>query len=141
MLKDFNGGSDVAVGEVFDPTPENIEARVIRRTLPSGMQLVMLPKKTRGGTVVAQLGLRWGDEQSKANRGTACSLAGSMLSRGTAKRTREQLRDELEKLRANVGVSSEGASIDTIRANLPARSRSRPRCCASRRSPRRSSTR
>ena len=119
MLKDLNGGTDVAVGEVFDPTPENIEARVIRRTLPSGMQLVMLPKKTRGGTVFAQLGLRWGDEQSKANRGTACSLAGSMLSRGTAKRTREQLRDDLDKIRANVGVSSEGASIDTIRANLP----------------------
>jgi zinc protease len=120
MLKDFTGGTDVAAGETFDPTPENIEARVIRRTLPSGMQLVMLPKKTRGGTVVAQLGLRWGDEQSKANRGTACTIAGSMLSRGTAKRSREQLRDELDKIRANVGVSSEGATIDTIRANLPA---------------------
>jgi zinc protease len=119
MLKDFNGGTDVAMGEAFDPTPDNIEARVIRRTLPSGMQLVMLPKKTRGGTVFAQLGLRWGDEQSKANRGTACSLAGAMLSRGTAKRTREQLKDELDKLRANTGVSSEGASVDTIRANLP----------------------
>ncbi len=120
MLKDFSGGTDVAAGEVFDPTPENIEARVIRRTLPSGMQLVMLPKKTRGGTVVAQLGLRWGDEQSKANRGTACSLAGTMLARGTTKRTREQLRDDLDKIRANVGVSSEGASVETIRENLPA---------------------
>jgi zinc protease len=80
----------------------------------------MLPKKTRGGTVVAQLGLRWGDEQSKANRGTACSLAGTMLSSGTTKRTREQLRDDLDKIRANVGVSSEGAAIETIRENLPA---------------------
>lgn len=119
MLKDFSGGTDVAAGEAFDPTPENIEARVIRRTLPSGMQLVMLPKRTRGGTVFAQVGLRWGDETTKANRGTACSLAGAMLSRGTAKRTRAELRDELDRLRANVGVSSEGASIDTIRANLP----------------------
>jgi zinc protease len=83
------------------------------------MQLVMLPKRTRGGTVVAQIGLRWGDEATKANRGTACSLAGAMLSRGTAKRTRAELRDELDRLRANVGVSSEGATIDTIRANLP----------------------
>jgi zinc protease len=119
MLKGFDGGTDVAAGEAFEPTPENIEARVIRRTLPSGMQLVMLPKRTRGGTVFAQVGLRWGDEATKANRGTACSLAGAMLSRGTAKRTRAQLRDDLDRLRANVGVSSEGASIDTIRANLP----------------------
>jgi zinc protease len=120
MLKNFTGGTDVATGEAFDPTPDNIEARVIRTTLASGMQLVMLPKKTRGGTVIAQIGLRWGDEASKASRGTACSLASAMLSRGTTKRTREQLRDELDRLRANVSVSTEGASIDTVRANLPA---------------------
>jgi len=119
MLKEFAGGTDVAMGEAFDPTPENIESRVIRTTLPSGMQLVMLPKKTRGGTVVAQVGLRWGDEATKANRGTACSVASAMLSRGTAKRTRAQIRDELDRLRANVSVSTEGASIDTVRANLP----------------------
>jgi zinc protease len=79
----------------------------------------MLPKKTRGGTVVAQLGLRWGDEATKANRGTACSLTGAMLSRGTKKHTREQLRDRMDKLRATIGVNAEGASVDTIRANLP----------------------
>jgi zinc protease len=119
MLKNFAGSADVATGEAFDPTPENIEGRVIRTTLPSGMQLVMLPKKTRGGTVIAQIGLRWGDESTKANRGTACSLASAMLPRGTSKRTREQLRDELDRLRANVSVSTEGATIDTVRANLP----------------------
>jgi zinc protease len=119
MLKGFDGGTDVAAGEAFEPTPDNIEARVIRRTLPSGMQLVMLPKKTRGGTVIAQIGLRWGDEATKANRGATCSLAGAMLSRGTATHTRAELRDELDRLRANVGVSTDGASIDTIRANLP----------------------
>jgi zinc protease len=120
MLKDFTGGTEVAAGEAFDPTPANIESRVIRARLASGMQLVMLPKKTRGGTVVAQIGLRWGDESSKANRGTACTLAGAMLSRGTAKRTREQLRDELDRLQTSVSAGTEGASIDTIRENLPA---------------------
>ncbi len=119
MLKDFTGGSAVATGESFDPTPANIEARVVRAMLPSGMQLVMLPRKTRGNTVVAQIGLRWGDEASKANRGAACSLAGAMLSRGTVNRSREQLRDELDRLQANVSVGTEGASIETVRANLP----------------------
>ncbi len=42
-----------------------------------------------------------------------------MLMRGTTKRTREQLRDEFDRLKANVGVSGEGASIETMRANLP----------------------
>jgi len=119
LLKGFAGPSEVAAGEVFDPTPQNIEARIIRRTLPSGMKLTLLPKKTRGGTVIAQLGLRWGDEALKANRSSACSVASAMLSRGTLKHTRAELKDALDRLRAATAVSTEGASIETVRANLP----------------------
>ena len=52
-LKDYKGNAAVEDGEVFDPSPANIEARTQRITLPSGLKLVLLPKKTRGGTVVA----------------------------------------------------------------------------------------
>jgi zinc protease len=45
----------VQAGECFDPTPANIEARLIRRTLANGIKVALLPKKTRGGTVIAQL--------------------------------------------------------------------------------------
>jgi zinc protease len=120
QLAGFAGASDIAAGEAFDPSPENIEGRVIRRQLPSGMKLALLPKKTRGGTVVAQLALRWGDEASKTGRSAACTMASAMLSRGTHKRTREQLRDELDRLRASVSVAGDGASIQTLRQNLPA---------------------
>ncbi len=119
VLKGFAGADEVAAGEVFDPTPQNIESRIVRRTLPSGMKLTLVPKKTRGGTVVAQLGLRWGDEAAKANRGSACSVASAMLSRGTQKRTRGELKDALDRLRASTSVSIDGASIETVRASLP----------------------
>ena len=118
-LKDYRGAGPVAKGEAFDPTPENIEARTIRRTLPGGMKLALLSKKTRGGTVVAQLGLRWGDEASKRGRNTACGMASAMLMRGTKNRTREQLTNEFARLKANVGVGGEGGSIETVRENLP----------------------
>lgn len=120
VLKDYKGDSAVAQGETFDPSPAAIEARTIRRTLPGGMQLALLPKKTRGNTVVAQINLRWGDEASKAGRATACGIASAMLSRGTQKKTREQISNEFNRLRAQVGVGGEGGSIDTIRENLPA---------------------
>ena len=61
-LKDYKGGETHSAGEEFDPTPRNIEARVIRNTLPNGLKLLMLPKRTRGGTVVAQMSVRFGDE-------------------------------------------------------------------------------
>ena len=118
-LKNFAGVAEVTAGEAFDPTPANIEARLIRRELASGMRLTLLPKKTRGGTVVAQLGLRWGDEATKANRANACSIAGAMLSRGTQKRSRAELKDALDRLRASASVNTEGASIETVRASLP----------------------
>ena len=118
-LQDYKGNPEVAAGDAFDPTPENIEKRLIRRTLPGGMKLVMLPKKTRGGTVIASLGLRWGDARSKENRATSCGIASAMLMRGTQKRSREELRDAFDKLRAQVGIGGEGASIETVRANLP----------------------
>src|SRR5882672_9010467 len=117
-LKDYRGSAAVAQGEDFNPTPANIEARVIRKTLPGGMKLALLPKKTRGGTVVAQLALQWGDEQSKANRAAACGVASGMLLRGTRKNSREQLRNQFDRLKANVGVGGDGGSIETVRENL-----------------------
>lgn len=119
LLKDYQGRAAVAAGEAFDPSPANIERRIIRRTLPGGLKLALLPKKTRGEQVYATLTLRWADESSKAGRATACSMASAMLMRGTQRKTREQLRDELTRLKANVSVTTEGATIDTVRASLP----------------------
>lgn len=120
MLRDYRGKGAVAQGESFDPTPAAIEARVSRRTLPGGMKLALLPKKTRGATVVAQLSLQWGDEQSKLGRSTACGVASAMLMRGTQKKTREQIANEFSRLKASVGIGGEGASVETVRENLPA---------------------
>ncbi len=118
-LKDYRGSAAVAQGEDFNPTPASIEARVIRRTLPGGMKLALLPKKTRGGTVVAQLTLRWGDEQSKLNRAAACGIASGMLLRGTRQHSREQLRNQFDRLKANVGVGGDGGTVETVRESLP----------------------
>jgi zinc protease len=118
-LKDYKGSATVAQGENFNPTPANLEARVIRTTLPGGMRLALLPKKTRGGTVVAQLALQWGDAASKENRAAACTVTSGMLLRGTRNNTREQLRNRFDKLNASVGVDGDGGSVETVRESLP----------------------
>jgi len=117
-LAEFRSDETVQAGEAFDPTPANIEARVIRRTLANGIKVALLPKKTRGGTVIAQLSLYWGDAQSKKNRARACSFADGMLMRGTQKHTRAELRDAFDKLNANVSAGLGGASIDVRRPQL-----------------------
>jgi zinc protease len=117
-LEGYRGGETLRLGEAFDATPQNIEARLVRKTLSNGIHVALLPKKTRGGRVVATLALHWGDEKSLHNRELACSLAGSMLMRGTQRLTRAQLKDALEKLNASVSVSGEGASLEVRRENL-----------------------
>jgi zinc protease len=117
-LKDYKGKAVLEEGEAFDPSPANIEARARRITLPGGLKLVLLPKKTRGGTVTATLSLHFGDEKSLFGKGAASQMAGSMLMRGSKKHNRQQIQDELDRLKAQVAVSGGGASINTVRASF-----------------------
>jgi zinc protease len=123
MVKDYKGNAAVEAGEAFDPTPANIDARTIRVTLPNGMKLALLPKKTRGGTVSASLVLHFGDVQSVTGKGVAGQTAGSLLMRGSAKYTRQQIQDELDKLKAQMFASGSATrasvGISTIRASFP----------------------
>ncbi|HEX8180931.1 MAG TPA: pitrilysin family protein, partial [Pyrinomonadaceae bacterium] len=123
VLKDYKGDAAMATGEAFDPSPANIESRTTRNDA-GGLKLALLPKKTRGGKVVAQMVLRYGDEQSLMNRSTAAQLAGAMLMRGTTKHTRQQIQDELDRLKARAfvfgGPTQASVSIETTRENLPA---------------------
>ncbi len=123
LLKDYKGAAAIAAGEAFDPSPTNIESRT-KRAEAAGIKMALLPKKTRGGTVVAQMLFRFGDEQSLMNRSTAAQLAGEMLMRGTTKHTRQQIQDELDRLKARAFVSGFTSQanlfIETTRANLPA---------------------
>lgn len=124
LLQNYTGSAAVSAGEAFDPSPANIESRTMRSALPSGLKLALLPKKTRGGTVVAQLTLRFGDEKSLINLSSAAEAAGDMLLRGSARHTRQQIQDEFDRLKAKVGVSGSAtaasASVETQRENLPA---------------------
>jgi zinc protease len=122
-LKDYKGKAAVEAGEAFDPSPANVEARAQRITLPGGLKLVLLPKKTRGGTVNAILDLHFGDEKSAFGKTAIGQMAGMLLIRGTQKHNRQQIQDELDRLKARVNVSGSStgatANIDTVRASFP----------------------
>ncbi|MDJ1501910.1 pitrilysin family protein [Xanthocytophaga agilis] len=123
LLKDYKGGEAIAQGEVFDPSPSNIESRTKRETV-GGVKMALLSKKTRGNSVNAQLVLKFGDINSLQNKGIVGSQVVSMLMRGTEKHTRQQIQDELDKLKARVyvygGADKCVVNIETLRENLPA---------------------
>ena len=123
LVKDYKGNQDVAAGEEFDPAPANIESRSLRSKLPNGMELALLPKKTRGESVEARITLRFGDEKSLSNKATAAQFAASLLDKGTSKHTRQQIKDAFDRLKANVniggGATQASVNITTTRPNLP----------------------
>lgn len=108
ILKDYKSTIRVAQGEAFDPTPANIESRVVRSKLPNGMRVVMLPKQTDAGMVTGIIELRFGDQATLAGRNAAAQFAGALLSRGTKTKNREQLADAMRVLNARIQVSGGG---------------------------------
>ncbi len=123
LLDGYKGREAVAAGEVFDPTPENVEKRVVRGDI-GGVQTAFLTKKTRGETVNLSLQMHFGSLESLKGKGEVAELLGEMLDKGTKSMTREQIKEAFDKLAATVSISSNPGtlrvSIQTKRANLPA---------------------
>ncbi len=122
MVGAYKGKAALAEGEAFDPSPSNIDSRTVRGSIPGGMKTAFLEKKTRGNIVIARITLRFGDEQSLHNRATAARAMGTMLDKGTKKRTRQQIREEADRLKAQINFGSSGnaitATVQTTRENL-----------------------
>ncbi|TLU95018.1 M16 family metallopeptidase [Dyadobacter sediminis] len=124
LVKNYKGEAVVAEGEAFDPSPMNVESRTTRTEKPNAIETALLPKKTRGNVVAARITLRYGDEKSLMNKAAISDLTGSMLDKGTKTKTRQQLKDEFDKLKARVSFfgagNQAGANIETTKENLPA---------------------
>jgi zinc protease len=125
FVKGIEGGevNQTAQGEQFQATLDNIEARTTRKELKGGIKAALLPKKTRGGKVVLQLSLHWGDEKSLQNKQIIADLASDMMSRGTTKKSYQDIQDLQDQLKSKiwVGGGSDGfiLNIETLRDKLP----------------------
>ncbi len=124
LVDNYKGGEAVAAGEDFDPSVKNIVARTQYSTLSNGAKLALLPKKTRGETVRVSMTIPYGDVENLKNKGTVSQMTASMLNKGTAKRSRQQIEDELDKLKSSINIYGGGyftsVSIESTKANLAA---------------------
>jgi zinc protease len=113
VMKDFKGGAALSAGETFVASIDNVEKRTTRATLPSGLKLALLPKKTKGGAVRVVLTVRYGSEKDLTGKTTASEMLPRMLMRGTKKHSFQQLKDEFDKLKAEVHFGAGGMSAPT----------------------------
>ncbi|MGQ0508491.1 MAG: M16 family metallopeptidase [Myxococcaceae bacterium] len=118
MVEGYKGDEALAVGEPFDPSPTNIDARTQREKLDNGFQIAVLAKKTRGKSVAGQINLRFGTEASLTHKRIHGDVVARMLNRGTKAHTRQQIKDELDKLNTRLSVDG---SVDSVRISFETR--------------------
>ncbi len=122
-LNGFVGRAALAAGESFDPTPANLQARTTTFQIGDKLKVSLLPKDTRGDTVVVNATFRFGDVAAlgRVPEGAA-EAAGAMLMRGTPTLTREQISQRMDALRTtgNVwgGDQAAGISLNSKREHL-----------------------
>ncbi|MEQ1903444.1 MAG: pitrilysin family protein [Pirellulaceae bacterium] len=124
VLKDYKGRAKIAAGEAFNPNPENIKKLTTRGELKSGIKYAFLPKKTRGERVVLNGQIHFGSLEGLKGKRTAAEYLGSLMNRGTKSLSFEKLRDELDKTKTTLAVTSTSGkltfNLQTKRENLPA---------------------
>ncbi|HPT51372.1 MAG TPA: pitrilysin family protein [Accumulibacter sp.] len=114
VLANYRARETGDAGESFDPSHDNIAQRS-RLQAFGDLKLLLLPKKNRGQTVNVALSFRWGDEKSLQNRGMAGALTHAMLDRGTHRLSRQQLADEMTRLKMRGRLTH----FETTRDKLP----------------------
>ena len=138
LVDGYVGRAAIAAGEVFEPSPENIDARTEWTVLldestanegtadesnSNATRLVLLPKKTRGNTVLLAMNLRFGSAEDVQGKAQAAEFAAAMLTRGSKKYSREAIARRLDELKAQLSISGNAqglaVSANTTREHLP----------------------
>ena len=99
--------------EVFDSSPANLNARTERFAI-GDVNVALLPKKTRGETVVVRAQFRYGNYESRQNKRAIAALMGAMLERGTKTMSREQIHDAFTKFQ----IDGDMGQFTTTREHL-----------------------
>ena len=124
LVANYKGKEEIAVGEEFDPSPDNVDSRTNTGKFSSGMEYSLLSKENRGDAVMANMRIRYGNPVSLKGKNLAAQFAARMLNKGTETMTRQEIQDKLDALKARVsifgGMSGTSVRIQTTNENLAA---------------------
>lgn len=124
LVDGYKGREVMDQGEAFDPSPENIEARTVKGTLPNGIEYSFVPKNTKGDIVMATLGIRFGNENNLRGKRTVAGLTPAMLDMGAAGLTRQEIKDFWDAHKAQVSfygnAGRQFVRIETTKEHLDA---------------------
>ncbi|MEX0273025.1 MAG: M16 family metallopeptidase, partial [Flavobacteriaceae bacterium] len=111
LVASYKGKEDMGTGEAFDVSYDNIGRRLQTGKLLDQIEYGFIQKDNRGKTVKLNFNMRNGDESSLMNKGMVPSLTSQMLNKGTKSRTRQEIEDELSKLKSSIRFGARNGNI------------------------------
>lgn len=122
LVTSYKGKESKGTGEAFDVSYDNIQSRLDKGVLLDKVEYGFIEKANRGETVILSFTTRNGDVNSLTGKGMAPSFTASMLNKGTTTKTRQQIEDELSKLKSSIRFGSRNgnvyASLESTKENL-----------------------
>jgi zinc protease len=113
--------------ERFEATSAEMDKHTVRSQLAIGTKIALLARPAVGDAIHGTVRLRWGnlaDYKTFGSHAPAASNLAELFTKGTAKRTQQQLTDELNSLQSgftvNSGLSGLTLNFKTTRQHWPA---------------------
>ena len=124
LLDGYKGQEVAAKKETFENSIPNIKNHIEYGTLPNGGKYALLEKPAKGDVILANINLRFGNKENLANKSKIGVLLAGMLKKGTTNRTKEQISDELDKLKTSISFADAAGVLSiylsTDKENMPA---------------------
>lgn len=122
LLKGYTGKATGEQKAAFEASVDNIKKNTKYGTLKNGGKYALLTKPTKGDKVIATITLKLGNENNLQHMTKAGEITARMLKAGTTTRSRKDIADQLDKLKADVNFYGYAGgvyiSLRTDKANL-----------------------
>lgn len=109
-MSSYEGKEDMGFREAFDVSFDNIESRLDRGKLLDHIKYGFINKENRGDVVTLNFAMRTGSVDDFMNKGMIPSFTASMLNKGTTSKSRQEIEDELSRLKSSIFFSGRGGN-------------------------------
>ena len=111
LVTSYVGRESKGTGEAFDVSYENITNRLESGLMLERIEFGLVEKENRGETVQINFNMRNGDVNTLTGLGMIPSFTSQMLDKGTKNRSRQEIEDELSRLKSSVDIGARNGNI------------------------------
>jgi len=112
LVSAYKGKEGMGTGEAFDVAYDKIKERLEKGTLSNDVEYGIIEKSNRGENVTVNFSIRNGDVASLNGKGIIPSFTADMLNKGTKTMTRQQIEDELSKLKSSIYIWGNNGNVN-----------------------------